>query len=258
MVICWRTRRTTSPRTTGVPMSKRTSPASRLKGIVILHEDRDILVVNKPAGLLTMGTDKEKERTAYYILTDYVRKGQIKSRNRIFIVHRLDRETSGILIFAKTEEAKFRLQEEWDNTSKQYLAVVYGKLAKSSDTITSYLAENSARVVYSTHDSTKGKLAHTAYKVLKETREFSLLEVNLLTGRKNQIRVHLADIGHPIVGDKKYGEQKPDKATGFQIHLLLHAHTITFNHPFNGKPLTFSAPVPRYFNSLIGEIEPLT
>ena len=107
-------------------------------GLVILHEDRDILVVDKPPGLLTIGTERDKERTAYFVLMDYVRKGNAKSRNRIFIVHRLDRETSGILLFAKSEEAKFRLQAQWEETTKKYLAVVHGKLAKRSDTISGY------------------------------------------------------------------------------------------------------------------------
>ncbi len=216
-------------------------------GLEIIYEDRDILAVNKPAGLLTIGTDKDKERTAYYILTDYVRKGAAKSRNRIFIVHRLDRETSGILLFAKSEEAKFRLQSAWDETAKEYVAVVWGKLEKGADTISTYLAENDVSLkVYSTSDPGKGKLSHTAYQVLRETKEFSLLKIDLLTGRKNQIRVHLAGIGRPIVGDKKYG--KPDKVHSY---LALHARSIAFNHPYNGKPMSLSAKVPGYISGLV-------
>ena len=184
--------------------------------------------------------------TAYYKLTDYVRKGNSKSRNRIFIVHRLDQSTSGVLVFAKNEEAKFRLQSQWKDTEKKYVAVVYGQLAKKEDVISSYLAENKAYVVYSTKDTAKGKLAHTAYKVLKESRQFSLLEINLLTGRKNQIRVHLADKGHPVVGDGKYGKSKD----GFR-RLALHAKSISFNHPVNGRRMTFDARVPNYFNELV-------
>jgi RluA family pseudouridine synthase len=232
-------------------MRKHPIPGSRNlpQGLVILHEDRDVLVVDKPAGLLTMGTNRDKERTAYYILMDYVRKGEAKSRNRVFIVHRLDRDTSGVLVFARNEEAKFRLQDQWDETRKKYLAVVHGKLKKSSDTITTYLAENDALVVYSTADPAKGKLSHTAYRVLRETKDFSLLEVDLLTGRKNQIRVHLAGIGHPIVGDKKYG--KGDKT---HPRLALHAWSITFNHPYSGKPLTFTAKVPGHISKLVGGV----
>lgn len=219
------------------------------RGLAILHEDRDILVVDKPAGLLTMGTDTDKTRTAYFILTDYIRKGYSKSRNRIFIVHRLDRETSGILVFAKSEEAKLCLQSQWKETQKKYLAVVHGKCEKRSETITTYLAENKAYSVYSTSDTRKGRLSHTAYKVLKETKDFALLEVDLLTGRKHQIRVHLAGIGHPVVGDQKYG--KGNKA---HKRLALHARSISFRHPFSGKQLTFETKVPVYFNQLVGNL----
>jgi tRNA pseudouridine32 synthase/23S rRNA pseudouridine746 synthase/23S rRNA pseudouridine1911/1915/1917 synthase len=216
------------------------------RGLDILYEDRDILVVDKPAGLLTVGTDNNKTRTAYYMLTDYVRKGNPKSRNRIFIVHRLDKSASGVLVLAKNEEAKFRLQKEWKDTEKKYIAVVYGQLAKKEGVISSYLAESKAYVVYSTTDATKGKLAHTAYKVLKESRQFSLLEINLLTGRKNQIRVHMADNGHPVAGDRKYGKAKD----GFR-RLALHSKSISFKHPASGKQMTFETKAPNYFNELI-------
>jgi tRNA pseudouridine32 synthase/23S rRNA pseudouridine746 synthase/23S rRNA pseudouridine1911/1915/1917 synthase len=219
-------------------------------GLVILYEDRDILVVNKPAGLLTMGTDRDKTRTAYFFLTAYVRKGYSKSRNRIFIVHRLDRETSGVVIFAKNAEAKFRLQDQWHDTEKKYLAVVHGQCAKTSGTITTYLAENKAHIVYSTSDRNKGKLSRTGYKVLKQTRDFALLEVDLLTGRKHQIRVHLAGIGHAVVGDQKYGKGDRDHA-----RLALHARSISFKHPFTGQRLTFETTVPVYFNQLVGKVE---
>jgi len=231
---------------------KKSTPDNRhlARGLVILYEDRDILVVDKPAGLLTVGTDSDKSRTAYFILTDYVRKGSDRSRNRVFIVHRLDRDTSGVLLFAKNEEAKFRLQAEWQETDKKYLAVVHGKCPKSSDTITTYLAENKAHVVYATSDPAKGKLSRTAYRVLQQTKDFALLEVDLLTGRKNQIRVHLAGIGHPIVGDKKYGRGNESFA-----HLALHAREISFKHPMTGKRLVFFAKTPGYFNKLVGGME---
>jgi len=229
---------------------KKTSSRHQPRGLVILYEDRDILVVNKSPGLLTMGTEKEKENTAYYRLTDYVRKGNAKSRKRVFIVHRLDRDVSGVLVFAKTHEAKQCLQGQWEDAEKIYLAVVYGTPAEKAGTISTYLAENKALVTYSTSDRTKGKLSHTAYKVLKETKRFSLLEIGLLTGRKNQIRAHLSEIGHPIVGDGKYG--KKDKA---HKRLALHAKSLSFKHPFSGKPLTFTAPPPRCFDQLMGDSE---
>jgi 23S rRNA pseudouridine1911/1915/1917 synthase len=216
-------------------------------GLTILYEDRDLLVVDKPAGLLTIATATDRERTAYFILTDYVRKGQPKSRNRIFIVHRLDRETSGVLVFAKNEMAKHRIQEGWDQIRKTYLAVVHGRPEKDAETITTHLAENTAHVVYSTPDTTRGKLSQTAYRVLKATQDYALLEVDLLTGRKHQIRVHLAGIGHPVVGDRKYGREKdPHKL------LALHARSIEFAHPFSGKPLAFNAKIPGFFTALIG------
>ena len=219
------------------------------QGLTILYEDRDILVVDKAPGLLTIGTEKERTRTAYYRLTDYVRKGYAKSRKRVFIVHRLDRDVSGILVFSKTAAAKTSLQNQWGETEKKYLAVVHGKLANKTGTISTYLAESSAHVVYSTSDRKKGKLSHTAYRVLKETEVFSLLEIRLLTGRKNQIRVHLAESGHPIVGDKKYGGR--DRA---HKRLALHAQSISFKHPFSGKQVTFETSVPGYFGRLIGGV----
>jgi tRNA pseudouridine32 synthase/23S rRNA pseudouridine746 synthase/23S rRNA pseudouridine1911/1915/1917 synthase len=222
--------------------SKRRLP----RGLAILYEDRDILVADKPAGLLTISTETEKTKTAYYILTDYVRKGCAKSRSRIFIVHRLDRETSGVVVFAKSEEAKLRLQGQWKDTEKKYLAVVYGRPANKAGIISSYLAENKAHVVYSTQDAAKGKFAQTGYKVIKETGPFSLLEISLLTGRKNQIRVHLADMGHPVVGDRKYG-----KGNDSYKRLALHSKSISLNHPISGKRLTFESEMPVYLKLLL-------
>ena len=220
------------------------------KGLTILHEDRDIIVVEKPCGLLTIGTDRDKSRTVHSILNEYVRKGDPRSRNRIYIVHRLDRETSGILILAKSEAAKIFLQGHWQETDKRYLTVVHGSLTLKAGTISSYLAENSAYTVFSTLDPSRGKLSHTEYIVLKETRGFSLLDIHLLTGRKHQIRVHLLEKGHPVVGDRKYG-----KANDAHAILALHARSISFPHPVNGKRLTFETGIPDSFIRLIGNIE---
>jgi 23S rRNA pseudouridine1911/1915/1917 synthase len=219
-------------------------------GLVILYEDDDIIVVDKPAGLLTIATAAEKVQTAYFILMNYARKGRARSRDRVFIVHRLDRDTSGVLLFAKTPEAKLRLQKGWAETEKHYLAVVHGRPSKKVDTITSYLAENKARRVYSTRDTKRGRLSSTAYRVLQETKDMTLLDVQLLTGRKNQIRVHLADIGHPVVGDRKYG-----KAEDVRTRLALHARSISFPHPRSGERLTLEAKVPLSFTKLLGGIE---
>jgi len=232
-------------------MVKQSHPPRRFlpKNLTILYEDADLLVVDKPSGLLTISTDREKSRTAYFILTDYVRKGCARSRKRIFIVHRLDRETSGVVVFAKTREAKLRLQGQWQDTKKTYLAVVHGQCDKRADTITSYLAENKAHVVYSTPNAKQGKLSRTAYRVLKQARSFALLEIDLLTGRKNQIRVHLADRSHPVVGDRKYGNAKTAHK-----RLALHARSISFKHPATGKPLTIEAKAPAYFSKLVGRV----
>lgn len=218
-------------------------------GLEIIYEDRDLIVVDKPGGLLSMASERERVRTAYYAMTDYVRKGSSKSRNRIFIVHRLDRETSGVLLFAKNEEAKRRLQDSWDDTRKIYLAVVHGRTPAAADSIVSYLAENDALRVYSTSDQEQGRYARTDYRVLKKTAAFSLLEILLQTGRKNQIRVHCAEQGFPIVGDKKYGREN-------DVHsrLALHAYTIEFLHPINGKPIFCLAEVPKYFPQLLGPL----
>ncbi|MGC1453935.1 MAG: RluA family pseudouridine synthase [Nitrospirota bacterium] len=233
-------------------MRRRPSPGTRFvsKGLVVLYEDKDILVVDKPAGLLTVATEREKSRTAHSLLTDYIRKGCGRSQKRAFVVHRLDRETSGVLIFAKSEEAMLRLKDQWKQTEKKYIAVVRGKCEKSSETITTYLAEDNAYNVYSTTDSTKGRLSQTVYKVLRVTKGLSLLEVVLLTGRKNQIRVHLAGIGHPIVGDTKYGSEEDA-----QSRMALHARLISFRHPFSGERLTFESEVPAFFASLVGRID---
>ena len=216
------------------------------QGLVLLYEDRDILVVDKPPGLLTISTDTEKSKTAYHLLMDYVRKGQAKSRKRIFIVHRLDRETSGVLLFAKTAEAKVRLQGAWQNTRKTYYAVVRGTLDEKSATLSTYLAENRAHVVYTTADHRLGRLAKTAYRVLEQAPHAALLEIDLLTGRKHQIRVQMAGIGHAVVGDTKYGQDEPKNS-----RLALHASSISFLHPFDGTPMTIGTPLPASFKALM-------
>jgi len=219
------------------------------RGLEILYEDDDILVVNKPAGLLTVATATNKTRTVYHVLTEYVRRGNPRSRNRVFIVHRLDQWTSGVLLFAKSQPVKERLQDRWQDVEKKYVAVVHGQLAEKEGVISSYLAENRSFVVYSTTQAAGGKLARTAYRVLKEGPRFSLLEITLLTGRKNQIRVHLADKGHPIAGDRKYG-----KADDGCPRLALHAKSISFEHPVTGAQMAFDTKTPAYFHSLMNDI----
>ncbi len=225
---------------------KRPSKRHQPRGLSILYEDRDILVVDKMSGLLTVGNEKVREKTAYYLLNEYVRKGNQKSRNRVFIVHRLDKDTSGVIVFAKNINAKRYLQDEWQTFKKTYFAVVHGKLPKKEGVITSYLAENRVHKMYSVDDPEKGKLAKTGYKVLRESKKYSLLEIDLLTGRKNQIRVHLSEKGCPVAGDKKYGE----KERGMN-RLTLHAASLTLFHPGTKEKMTFEAEVPAYFRSLV-------
>ncbi len=228
----------TDPRKKKHKSSRRRNRA-RMPGLTILHEDRDIIVVNKEPGLLTIATDAVRERTAYALLTDYVRKGVAKSRERVFIVHRLDRETSGVLVLARTPDAKRYLQGNWDTAEKRYVAVVHGHLDKAEGEIRSYLTESAALRVYSTPHADKGKLAHTGYRVIQTSGPYSIVSVQLFTGRKHQIRVHLAEQGHPVVGDRKYG-----KAGDSHKLLALHAQRLTISHPFSGERMCFVAPEP--------------
>lgn len=231
-------------------MSRRHQP----KGFEILYEDKDVIVGSKAAGSLAVAALWNKEDTIHAALNMYVRKGNARSKKCVFVVHRLDQATSGVMLFAKTGQAQTFLKDNWPTTKKIYYAIVHGRLAQKSGTISSHLIEDEDYVMRSTTDSAKGKLAHTAYTVIKETESFSLLKVDLLTGRKNQIRVHLADQGHPVVGDDKYGKSDslPQGACRAHKRLALHSQSLSFIHPFSGKRLTFTAPVPEYFTKLIG------
>jgi RluA family pseudouridine synthase len=217
----------------------------RPRGLEIIYEDRDLLVINKEPGLLTMSFHRDEPQTAERILTDYLRKGAARSRLRAFVVHRLDRETSGLLIFAKTEAVQQHLKDHWKEVEKEYRAVVHGTLKEKSGTLSGYLAENDDQFVYST-DQMKGKWSETQYEVIRENELFSELKINLLTGRKNQIRVHFAELGHPVVGDTKYGL----KGKKFE-RMALHSRCIAFNHPHSGKRMVFEAPVPEFFTRLM-------
>ncbi|MGR3292699.1 MAG: RluA family pseudouridine synthase [Candidatus Scalindua sp.] len=214
----------------------------RPKGLTIIYEDQDIIVVNKSCGLLTVEANYEKEKTAHCVLTTYVRKGSLKSKKQLFAVHRLDRDTSGVLVFAKSFDACETLKVQWKDVKKKYIAMVHGILKEKSGTITSYLAEDEDYKVYSVEDHRKGDLAKTKYKVVNETKVYSLIEIELLTGRKNQIRVHFSEKGHPLVGDTKYGIKDAPKR-----RLALHSQFLTFKHPRTGKELTFQAEVPIFF-----------
>lgn len=212
----------------------------------LVYEDDDIIVVNKGYGLLSMGTDKVKEGTAYSILREYLKWKD--PRNKLFIVHRLDQHTSGLMMFAKNEQAKETMQHNWNNMvlNRKYLAVVEGKVDPAEGVVKSYLAETSQHEMYSTDNPEEGKLAVTRYKTLKCRNGYTMLEVELDTGRKNQIRVHCKDLGHPIAGDRRYG------AKTSPIHrLALHAQTLRFVHPVTRKEMKFETPVPAPFASMV-------
>ena len=212
----------------------------------IIYEDEELIVIDKAAGLLSIATKNEKRRTAFSMLSDYVK--QTDTSNKIFVVHRLDRETSGLMVFARNEEIKHQLQGKWNEaaTSKTYVAVVEGRVEKQEGTIVSYLSEDKVFKVHSSQNPKNGLKAITQYSVLNSNANFSLLEVNIETGRKNQIRVHMQDIGHSIVGDKKYGaSSSPIRRLG------LHARKLAFVHPVTNKLLKFETKIPPAFLSLM-------
>ncbi|WP_249872620.1 RluA family pseudouridine synthase [Oceanobacillus saliphilus] len=214
-----------------------------LIGMSIIHEDDDIIVINKEAGLLSIATEKEKNQTALHQLMDYVKKEN--PENRVFVVHRLDKDTSGVMMFAKSEQVKRKMQDNWKEIVKErtYVALVEGKVTKEKGYISSWLRESKTHLMYSSQTPNDGLHAITHYQLIQANEEFSLLEVQLETGRKNQIRVHMQDLGHPVVGDKKYGS-KQHKAIG---RLGLHAKVLSFNHPTTNELLLFQTDVPQSF-----------
>lgn len=211
----------------------------------VLFEDNHIIVVNKPSGLLTIATPKEKEKTLYHIVRDYVI--QKDKNKKIFIVHRLDKDTSGIVIFAKDEKTKNKLQENWNDYVKlrEYIGIVYGNINKKEGQIIQKLKETKTNLVYVSHDN-EGKEAITNYKVLKENDNYSMLQIEIETGRKNQIRVAFASINHPIVGDKKYGDKK-DK----NLRLYLHANRLKIFYPELKKDILFETATPTEFKKIM-------
>ena len=209
----------------------------------LVYEDEDVIVVNKGYGLLSVGTQSfRKEESAYDILREYVKRQD--PRNKLYVVHRLDRDTSGLLMFTKSEEACETLRHNWNNMvlERYYVALLEGSLEEDSGVIKSRLMESNQFVVYSTKEPDEGKLAVTRYKVLKRGNGLSLVEFSLDTGRKNQIRVHASDMGHPISGDRKYGAKES------RLHrLCLHARSLRFAHPVTRKDMRFEIPIPQRF-----------
>ncbi|MFS0723390.1 RluA family pseudouridine synthase [Paenibacillus sp. 1P07SE] len=225
-----------------VMVGEREPQSAPLTGMSILHEDEDIIVIHKDAGLLSIASDKEEQLTAYRQLTAYVR--QKDPGQRIFIVHRLDRDTSGVMMFARSEQVQQQLQEDWQEavTERSYVALVEGQVRKPEGKIESWLKETKTLRMYASQRPGDGQHAISHYKVLQSNRTNSLLEVTLETGRKNQIRVHMEQIGHPVVGDKKYGAAS--KIIG---RLGLHARVLAFRHPRTGEQLRFETAIPKAF-----------
>lgn len=218
---------------------------SQTQKLEILFEDPHLIVIAKQAGLLSIATAQEKEKTAYSILSDHVKANDPKQR--IFIVHRLDRDTSGVMLFAKSEKVKQRLQADWKGAVQErtYIVIVEGRVTPPEGTITSWLKESKTLTMFSSPTPNGGQKAVTHYRVLKMSKDYSMLEVKLDTGRKNQIRVHMQSMGHSVVGDKKYGNsQDPIRRLG------LHAKVLAFRHPITGKELRFKCEIPREFQKL--------
>ncbi len=215
---------------------------NKKKKLDIIYEDKDLIIIDKEAHLLTISNNYEKENTLYYQVSSYVKKQN--KNNKIFIVHRLDKETSGLIIFAKNLKAKKILQDNWVNVKREYIAVVHGILKDQKGTIKSYLKETKTNYVYS--DKKGEKLAITEYEVIKSNKLYSLIKIHILTGKKHQIRVHLNDIGHPLVGEKVY-----TNVTHKKERLYLHANYLEFNHPCLNKLIQIAIPYPDAFDNLV-------
>ena len=216
------------------------------EGLAILHEDNDVIVVLKANGLLTVATERERETTAQAYLNVYL--GQKKGEERIQVVHRLDRETSGVLVFAKNAYAREQLKEQFaaHTVDRVYIAIVEGVMDPEEGTFRSYLRERRDLKMVSVEDDPEAKYAVTHYRTIETNKKYSMLEVTLETGRKNQIRAHVSEAGHPIVGDRMYGsEVNPIGRLG------LHAKLLGFDHPVTRKHMVFTAPVPKAFRSLL-------
>ena len=223
--------------------------------IEIVHEDDSLIVIHKPAGLLSIATETVRRETAIFAVNDYLNKKAVQGlheprfKKRVFIVHRLDRDASGLLLLAKYEDIKFKLQRNWDKNLKEYDAIVEGSPAKASGTITSYLTENKFLRVFSGPRTPETKKAITHYKVIQPGKDYSLLKIRLETGRKHQIRVQLADLGHPIAGDKTYGAK-----TNPVGRLALHASRLEFKHPKTSVKLSFTLPLPPALKACVKHI----
>ena len=215
-------------------------------GMKVYHEDSDLIVIEKPSGLLSIASEAEQEKTAYRLLTEHVRRGNPVGKERVWIVHRLDRETSGLMVFAKTPDAKEFLQGHWDQATKIYEAVVEGHMPAQSGTFESDLDETNPYKVFSARSGPNTRHAVTHYRVLAQIPRRSLVELTLETGRRHQIRVHLSEAGCPILGDEKY-----EARTNPAHRLALHACALEFPHPRTRKKLRFTSPFPKDLARLV-------
>ncbi len=218
-----------------------------MKKLDIIYEDKEILVINKEPHLLMIATSKENNRTLYNEASTYVKKQYPK--NKVFIVHRLDKETSGVVILAKNMNKKLYLQNNWAKVNREYFCIVEGKMPCQKGVLRDYLVETKTLDVYVAKDKKRGKLAITEYEVLKVSGKYSLLRIKIKTGRRNQIRVQLANVGNPIIGDKKYGSKfNPLRRLG------LHASILEFKDE-NDKLNHFEADLPPEFRTLFPTFE---
>lgn len=212
----------------------------------LVYEDAYIIVVEKKEGLLSVATDHVKERTAQHILNEYVKRSH--RNNRIFVVHRLDRETSGLMMYAKDEKTQHTLRDNWQDivTERRYVSIVSGEVERDAGTIQSWLTDNKLYVSSSHIDNGTGRYAVTHYKTIKRANGYSLVELDLETGRKNQIRVHMSEMGYPVIGDERYGSTvNPIGRLG------LHAFKLCFYHPVTGEHMKFETPYPSSFKTLM-------
>jgi RluA family pseudouridine synthase len=221
----------------------------RPSGFEILHEDLDLIVVDKEAGILSVAALWNDHDTVLNRLNIYIKKGNTRSKKVVHVVHRLDQATSGILVFAKSETALQHLKKNWADNVKIYYAIVQGQIKKKIGLIESFLQEDENYQVHSSQDKNKGKLARTEYEVISENKHCSLVKINLLTGKKNQIRVHLSELGHPIVDDIKYGAKGKAKKPGHPI--MLHAYSLELTHPFTQNRVTFVSEIPIRFKKFL-------
>lgn len=216
------------------------------KMLKIVYEDAYIIIIEKKQGLLSVGTDQQKERTAHHILNEYTQRSG--RSNNVYIVHRLDRDTSGLMMFAKDEKTQHTLRDNWHDivTDRRYVAVVTGELEKNAGCIISWLTDRTL-YVYSSPTDDGGQKSITHYCTIKRANGYSLVELNLETGRKNQIRVHMQDLGHPIIGDGRYGLKEINPIG----RLGLHAFKLCFYHPVTGEQMQFETPYPSDFKKLL-------